>query len=560
VAIAVATAATIAPAAWAGVVAYPSSETIFASGPLPPGGSGRIALNTAVGEREAALLVVPGAAQVAVSVDRNRLGPVALRLSFAHFVSFGHRLVPDALLPWSGAARRTEHSNQPILAQVEVPYGTSPGRYSARLSVTADARTTAVPLSVHVFPVVLPRPGTRGTLLTSFNVSPGTYVSEARTLYELGSKKQLTDANDALFSFFARERLSPGSWGFGEPRTGAGYGSSSRWWLSSIDDMAREMAGGPFSAMRIPISNNRTSRRNYIGGLSPFAPATWCDYLRAVHSTWQERGWLSGGAVPYLYAYDEPDLGDKRLVAKQAETAHRCFPGAQTLTTTNPTTDGRDRFLWDGRGGDDLDIWAILSRRYYGSFTSPARADRSRRNLRAIDRLRARGKSIWAYTYAGPGTPGFLATEPLSDPRMFLLWTALEGIRGVLYGEGTTSYRVGANPLQEVASGGEFVLLYPGAQGPIASARLEQIRDGIEDWQILKEVRRRHGLATVRSVLGGAGLFSADRARVRLACSVGCPLKGAKPFSWPRWSHDVSTPRRIDQAHLQALRLASSGP
>src|SRR5205823_5823227 len=223
VAIAVATAATVAPAAWAGVVAYPSSETIFASGPLPPGGSGRIALNTAVGEREGALLVVPGASQVAVSVDRNRLGPLALRLSFAHFVSFGHRLVPDALLPWNGAARRTEHSNQPILAQVEVPYGTSPGRYSARLKVTADGRTTAVPLSVHVFSVVLPRPGTRGTLLTSFNVSPGTYVSEARTLYELGSKKQLTEANDALFSFFARERLSPGSWGFGEPRTTAGY-------------------------------------------------------------------------------------------------------------------------------------------------------------------------------------------------------------------------------------------------------------------------------------------------------------------------------------------------
>src|SRR5207244_660376 len=137
------------------------------------------------------------------SVDRSRLGPVVLRLAFAHFVAFGERLVPDALLPWDGAVRRTEQPNQPILAQVEVPYGTRPGRYSARLRVIADGRETAVPLSVRVFPFVLPNPGAPGTLLTSFHVSPGTYVTEARTLYDLGSKKQLIETNDALFSFFA---------------------------------------------------------------------------------------------------------------------------------------------------------------------------------------------------------------------------------------------------------------------------------------------------------------------------------------------------------------------
>lgn len=549
-----------APSAWAGVVAYPSSETVFPTGPLPPAGSARIALNAAVGEREGALLVVAGGSQVAVSVDRNRLGPLALHLSFAHFVAFGRRLVPDALLPWNGSARRTERPNQPLPVEVEVPYGAKPGRYSARLRVTVDGRTTSVPLTVHVFSVVLPRPGTAGTMPTSFHVTPGTYLSKARSLYELRSKKQLIDANKALYSFFARERISPASWGFGEPRTAAGYASSSRWWLSSLDEMTREIAAGPFSALRIPISNNRTSRHNYIGGLSPFAPETWCDYLQAVRSTWQQRGWLNRSTLPYLYAYDEPDPGDKRLVAKQAETAHRCFPGAQVLMTTNPATDGGDRFLWDGAGGDDVDIWAIRSRGYYGVYSPPSRANRARRNLRRIDQLRRRGKSIWAYTYAGPGTPGFLATEPLSDSRMFLLWTALEGLRGVLYGEGTTSYRAGTNPLDLVASGGEFVLLYPGPQDPIPSARLEQIRDGIEDWEILRTIRRARGAATVRGILGGAGLFSAGRAGVRLACTVGCPLKGATGFSWPRWSHDTTTPRRIEQAHLKALRLAASGP
>jgi hypothetical protein len=143
---------------------------------------------------------------------------------------------------------------------------------------------------------------------------------------------------------------------------------------------------------------------------------------------------------------------------------------------------------------------------------------------------------------------------------MFLLWTALEGIRGVLYGEGTTSYRLGTNPLDRVGSGGESVLLYPGPRGPIPSARLEQIRDGIEDWQILQAVRRKRGSAAVRAILGGTGLFSAGRAGVRLACTIGCALQGADPFSWPRWSHDGSTPHRIELTHRQALRLAASGP
>ena len=110
-----------------------------------------------------------------------------------------------------------------------------------------------------------------------------------------------------------------------------------------------------------------------------------------------------------------------------------------------------------------------------------------------------------------PGTPGYTAAEPLSNPRMFLLWNALEGIRGTLYAQGVTSYYK-ENPFDSVRSDGEYVLLYPGPTGPIASARLEQIRDGIEDWDVLDIVRRKRGLSAVRTVLAGAGLFSATAA------------------------------------------------
>ena len=220
------------------------------------------------------------------------------------------------------------------------------------------------------------------------------------------------------------------------------------------------------------------------------------------------------------------------------------------LVTGNPTR--RNRFLWDGKDGDDVDIWAVLSRRYYGQYSDAAREAR-------VDRHRpgSAGKMIWSSTYSGVGgTPGYSAAEPLSDPRMFLLWNALEGIQGTLYGQGVTSYTPG-DPLDQPAASGEFVLVYPGADGPIASARLEQIRDGIEDWDILDVVRRKRGPAAVRAILGECRPVQRDRQGVKLACTVGCELDGRRAYSWPQWSHDASTAAKIEAAHLQALQAAA---
>ena len=318
--------------------------------------------------------------------------------------------------------------------------------------------------------------------------------------------------------------------------------------------MMRDAGAPGFPSMRIPISSNRASDGNRIAGLDPARPEQWCDYLKAVRGFWGQQGWL--GRLPFLYAQDEPDLAGQRLVARQSKSLHACWPGARTLMTGNPAPSGANRFLSDGRNGDDVDIWAVLSRRFYGQFTVPARKRSRERELASTLQGVRRAASVWTYTYtAVSGTPGFSADEPLSNPRLFLLWNALEGLQGVLYGQGTTSYDAG-DPLAALSRHGDFVLLYPGAAGPIPSARLEQIRDGIEDWALLELVRRKHGADEVRAILGGAGLFSANRRGVQLACTTGCALKSATKFSWPLWSRDSSTAKRIETARLLALRGA----
>ncbi len=285
-----------------------------------------------------------------------------------------------------------------------------------------------------------------------------------------------------------------------------------------------DAASAGFPSMRIPVSSNRTGPANWIAGVDPSQPESWCSYLQAVRSFWERQGWL--GSLPFLYAQDEPDANGQRLVARQAKALHACWPGAKALMTGNPSPTGENAFLSDGKGGDDLDIWAVLSRRYYGEFTVGSQTSRARVLAATIERIR-RNATVWSYTYSGvAGTPGFAATEPLSAPRSFLLWNALEGLQGVLYGQGTTSYDDG-NPFTSVGRNGEYVLLYPGPGRPVPSARLEQIRDGIEDWALYDAIRRRSGSAAVRAILGGTGLFSADRRGVRLACHIGCELKSA---------------------------------
>jgi hypothetical protein len=551
-----ATAATGTSATTAGaVLAYPSGRTVTGSG-LPAGGARAVHLAAGRGEQEGAWIVASGGGTVEAKVESGGLGTLRLELAWAHFVQVGRSFVPDALVPWSGESKAAERLAQPLYVRVVVPRDAPAGTYRATVAVTVAGKTTAVPVSVRVFPFTQPTNGER-TLLTSFHISPTTYLNTASRLFGFSTTAERRATNAALFKFLADYRISPSSWGFGEPRSPAGYASSSKWWLDSASNMREAAGAGTFAAMRIPISSNRTREGRFIAGLSPNEPERWCDYLRAVRAFWAENGWLAH-AVPLLYAQDEPTLAGQRLVARQSKALHQCWPGGRSLMTGNPLPSGANRFLFDGRGGDDLDVWVVLSRRYYGQYTVPKRqrsSNRAHELASSISRIRKRA-SIWSYTYDGVGgTPGFRADEPLANPRMFLLWNALEGLDGLLYGQGVTSYDRG-NPLERISRRGEFVLAYPGRGGPIPSARLEQIRDGIEDWALFEAVRRGHGAGKVRAILGGAGLFSADASGVRLACHLGCQLESRTKYSWPRWSRDASTAARIESARLAAFRAA----
>jgi hypothetical protein len=178
--------------------------------------------------------------------------------------------------------------------------------------------------------------------------------------------------------------------------------------------------------------------------------------------------------------------------------------------------------------------------------------------LRYINAARKKGKDIWTYTYDSPAhqTPGFTMTEAVADPRMFVAWAALENVTGLLRGQGMTTYDPKSNPLvSNDRQDGDFILIYPGKSAPMPSARLEEFREGIEDWEILNLVRQKHGSPAVVKLL--SGLFSTTATGAKLACTIGCPLKDKLPYSWPLWSHNGATPAKIAQMRANALAAAS---
>jgi hypothetical protein len=530
---------------------YPSGTTFSASAAAPPHAAAAVSLGMPVGGVDDATLLVRGAQKVSISSPTME-APLQLKLLFAHYVSVGGKPVPDALMPWDGSARATEHTNQPVWLQVTVPYGTAAGRYQGLVVVVADGSRTSVPIAVTVSPVTLPRQNqVAGSLLTAFNFSPQSYANKAADLYGVAPQSTLP----GLFGFLASYRLSPNNWGYGNPRAASGYTSDRRWWLDKTDQMIAAAAQpNQFASMWIPISNNRWSPSTYVGGRSPFKPQGWCSYLRSVHGFWQRHGWL--GSYPYLYGMDEPGASRFRVVGKQAKATHSCFPGGHVLVTGRPTA--QNRFLWNG-GRDDVDVWVVLASRYYGRYTNPSLTRRgmshAREELALINSARRHHKQIWTYTYdaASHSTPGFAANESAVAPRVFADWAAYEGITGLLYGQGTTTYSKGNPLVSNDKASGSYVLLYPGRNGPIASARLEVLREGIEDWEILNVVRQKHGPAAVRKLL--RGLFSSTAKGARLGCTIGCPLRTSTPYSWPKWSRNAGT---VASMRIAALRAASS--
>ena len=156
---------------------------------------------------------------------------------------------------------------------------------------------------------------------------------------------------------------------------------------------------------------------------------------------------------------------------------------------------------------------------------------------------------------SGLRSPGYSATEPPTDARLFLIWNVLAGASGTLYADGMTSYGRD-DPYAHLTDRGQHVLIYPARRpddDPVSSLRLEALRDGVEDANLARAYVARHGRRALARLVGRRRLLSIRDGRVLLACTNGCDLRGPTRFAWPRYRTGGGTVQALSRLHRDLL-------
>jgi hypothetical protein len=554
-----------------------------------PGPGSTVRVDAAAGELENGRVIVRGVSgRLSVRLDAGSAPLLLQGLSVLRLVDtqVAGRAIGDPLPPLAQRAKLIASSPVTLVLRFRVPDATPAGIYEGRLEFASNGHGFAtVPVRLRVFGVQMPARDDPAAFRTLFLIQPQTYL--AAVLARSGIEPQSGGPGivDRLYAFLSDYRVSPGDWGFGTPWP-EGYRDRSGWFREAGTRMAAEGAY-PFSTMRLPLGTQRSPASRT--GQSARAPETWAAYLTGqVLPFWRDRGWLNRALV---WGWDEPGpVYGRQYAAPQACAAHAA--GVAYLTTgaparriparrvTIPWGQGTrsftirahgtgNGFLWDDQGCDDVDIWAVLSRRVYGSFATPvehrSHIDVQRELQPAIQTARARGASIWSFTYeskAGLGSPGYAATEPATDARVFGLWNALEGMDGTLYADGMVSYG-GLDPYKSLTQHGQHVLIYPAlasSDEPVSSLRFENLRDGIEDAGLARLVVAQRGRPALLTMLARQRIFSIRGNRVLLGCTSGCDLVTTTKYAWPRYRHDAATNAALERVHSALLKALAPVP
>lgn len=414
---------------------------------------------------------------------------------------------PDALLPVTTSLDLAAGVNQSLWLRVRVPEDQEAGHYVGRLDV--DGR--GVPVSVEVWDVTLPRAGHCPTAFAIWYDQLFRHYGVTPTSPEAGALAE------RFYWFQVDHRLPPDDLPVPADLPAAE-------WLAEAE---RFLGDSRVVAYRIPFRADDPERtRQIVAGL-------------------RERRWLDRGYF-YLDEIDEPTaggtgepVGGEARVRALCELLEDIAPGVPHLVTAEPVPEleGAVRTwvpLFDRFDPDDAAVRARRGERFwwYGCIlpTHPHPTYHIDDDLLAarivpwmMHRYRIVGNLYWSTTIYGKWAgDGYVDRDPWSDP---VAWP-------------------GAN--------GDGFLVYPGPDGPVPSLRLEAVRAGQEDYELLWLLEQALETSAER-----AGVDGFD------ARAVMEPLHARLFASTSDFTRD---PRRLDAvraemvAHLVRLRRPDATP
>ena len=367
---------------------------------------------------------------------------------------------PDPLLERESVSLEAEHF-QPLWLQVRSPRDATAGVYTFDVQVvdSAGAVLMTSPLQVEVWDGALPEKWyMKNTLGFSLKLASQAPWSGAQKTYASYDQERWLEVRDAYFKMLIDYRVGIGT---------QFYESITEWpveWLKRAEAAGQELFVNSAGVGRVDEAGrpylNAKDQRRIAHALGPAA-----DML-------ESNGLLD---KTYYYGFDEqwPLMFD--LAAQTFQEAKD--RGYRTMSTIFDFSYGTDTSL-----GSSLDVFVPKPARYNGEMAARARAE---------------GRDVWVYTTSDFNIETdamYQRLRPWDVMQMqaggYWIWAMNRWVGN----DGPISDEVRSewNPFLDGATPhSSAMIIYPGKDGPISSIRLENYRDGIEDYDLLAHAAAR---------------------------------------------------------------------
>ena len=482
-------------------VATPMEKVFRRDAPFDGRFATRVTIEAAGNEHEGAQVMV-------VPVDRDLTGvtweaepipPIKLSVAPVGYVKSDRpELVtlespsewwPDPILDFLETFDCPTNQVQPLWVSAYVPPGTKAGTYTSRLTVkAAGCEAKSVELRVRVFGFDVPR---EQHLRTIWGMSEANFARFYGDAYD-------EDFAWEYFRLFLDHRMAPASLYRGRP-TGR-KAEDSVYHLASVRALKRlRAAGSSWWNVGYVVAPKHMPKE--FGSYDKYLQAC-VRWFGPELARVRAAGWPDGSYG--IYFLDETKEFDKLAMAAGVMRKH--FPGVPLMTT------GYDRSYGVDKGSpvaDLLDIWVPLTPRYQEDHAK-------------ILEGRKLGKQAWWYICVAPRGKrelNWFTQYPAIRTRLLMGAAAWK-----YQPDGFLYYRVAGWIYHDrpITSGpmtdwlpryhpnlpdGDGQIICAGPSGPLATIRLENIRDGLEDYEYWWMLRQR------LDARGGSSRSKADETR-----------------------------------------------
>ena len=412
---------------------------------------------------------------------------------------------PDALPPLSRPIDVEAGTNQPLWILIDVPKDATPGDYAGTLALKADGWAAEVPIRLHVWNVTLPE---RNHLTTAFGFSPGEVFRYHNVTSEADKRKLL----DLYYRNFAAHRISPYDPTPLDPFR-VTFHADANPPRAEVDfkafDAAMEhaLATYHFTNFQLPIhgmgggtfASRDEPRIGRYGEKTPQYEAMFASQVKQIAGHLRSKGWLD---IAFVYWFDEPEPKDYAFVRAGMDRIKRFAPDIPRMLTEEPGP----------KLAGAVDIWCPITPNY---------------NHEAAEARRAHGERFWWYVCTGPKAPycTLFIDHPATELRVWLWQTWQRKVVGNLvwasnwWTSSTAFPGAPQNPYDDPMSytdgygiprgtkafwgNGDGRFFYPpesaavpGRNGgkpviepPVSSLRWEMLREGVEDYEMLYQLR-----------------------------------------------------------------------